>query len=147
MLRSLTTVVLMTLALAIAPSAGADTLPPILGITFVKPVKILSRVGSPQNAQIDTRKVGKDVTCGLRLSGDKETQREYNLQKGTHLSLIKDPKAEKAQTRPQGPVWMWRIELGDKGPIVALGCTGMGNVSFAELQKAYADLMVLKPGK
>jgi len=147
MLRSLTTAALMTLALAIAPSAGADTLPAIQGITFVKAVKIPSRVGSPQNEQIDTRKVGKDATCGLRLSRDKETQREYNLQKGTLLPLIKDPKAEKAQTRPQGPMWMWRVEFGDKGPIVALGCTGMGSVSFAELQKAYADLMVLESGK
>jgi hypothetical protein len=135
------------MALAIAPSAGADTLPPIRGITFVKPVKIASRVGSPQNAQVAKRTLGKQTTCGILLSRDKEIDREYTLTKGAHLSLIKDPMAEKAQTRPQGPVWMWRIEFGDKGPVLALGCSGMGNVSFKELQEAFADLIALEPGK
>ena len=149
MLRPLTAALLTTMAFLVAPSAIADTLPPIQGITFVKPLKIPSRVGSPQNAQIAKREIGKQTTCGLLLSRDKENDREYTLTKGTHLSLIKDAMAEKAQTRPQGPVWMWRIELGDKdkGPVLALGCSGMGNVSFKELQEAFADLIALEPGK
>jgi hypothetical protein len=147
MLRVLTAALLTTITLAIAPPAGADTLPPIQGITFVKPLKIPSRVGSPQNAQIAKREIGKQTTCGLLLAHDKENDREYNLAKGAHLSLIKDPRAETAQTRPQGPVWMWRIELGDKGLVMALGCSGMGNVPFTELQKAFADLLVIEPAK
>ena len=147
--RPLITVMLTAMALAIAPLAGADTLPPIRGITFVKPIKIASRVGNPLNAQVAKREIGKQTTFGLLLSRDKEIDREYALAKGTHLSLIKDAMAEKAQTRPQGPVWMWRIELGDKdkGPVLALGCSGMGNVSFKELQEAFADLIALEPGK
>jgi hypothetical protein len=147
MLRRLTAALLTTIALAVAPSAGADTLPAIQGITFVKPLKIASRVGHPQNAQIAKRDIGKQTTCGLLLSHDKENDRAYSLAKGTHLALIKDPMAEKAQTRPQGPVWMWRIELGDKGLVMALGCSGMGNVPFKELQNAFADLMVIEPAK
>jgi len=147
MLRPLTAALLTTMAFLVAPSAIADTLPPIQGITFVKPLKIPSRVGSPQNAQIAKREIGKQTTCGLLLSRDKENDREYTLTKGTHLSLIKDAMAEKAQTRPQGPVWMWRIELGDKGLVMALGCSGMGNVPFTELQKAFADLLVIEPAK
>ena len=147
MLRFPTVALLTAMALAMAPSAGADTLPPIGGITFVKPLKIASRVGNPQNAQIAKREIGKETTCGLMLSRDKENDHEYALSKGTHLALIKDPLAEKAQTRPQGPVWMWRIELGDKGIVMALGCSGMGNVPFKELQKAFADLIAIEPAK
>lgn len=147
MLRPLTAALLSAMALAIAPSAGADTLPPIQGITFVKPVKIASRVGSPQNALIAKREITKQTSCGLMLSRDKDNAHEYTLTKGAHLSLINDPRAEKAQTRPQGPVWMWRIELEDKGLVMALGCSGMGNVSFKDLQKAFADLMVIEPAK